>query len=427
MKKLFVILLLVALVPFTTGCNGLWDFDSDNDSNVAYTTLTSKATLPSAAISAGASIRGAASYTGLTMKVGNITLPATGAVDNGDGTTTVTFTKSVTTTEAATVTGNVPATVSQGATAIVTVTLTLGTSQASQVGVVINGTVSATGVLTVTSVSATYVPTGSTTATTATTTVTATGTITVSTFKVTGVAYGATALTTTTTNAPVVNVANPSFAVTFDKVLPTTLTSANTTWTLRVTNESSTTTPKSYFDLTNTANSALFTVAVASNVATIKLNTDTAKKLTAGKTYSVQLLANNIKDSAGTLLDTPQSKYYFTTGSALATTVTTLSSVTDTIASGTGKQLTLTFSAAVKSAPEAGSTVTIAKTGGSTVTLTSTSSDITITQPGSTSQAVITINKAITAGTYTVSVTAGEWKDLTGNPVETSVKTFTVN
>lgn len=31
MRKLFVLFLLVALVPFTVGCNGLWDFDDDSD------------------------------------------------------------------------------------------------------------------------------------------------------------------------------------------------------------------------------------------------------------------------------------------------------------------------------------------------------------------------------------------------------------
>lgn len=31
MRKLFVLFLLVALVPFTVGCNGLWDFDDDDD------------------------------------------------------------------------------------------------------------------------------------------------------------------------------------------------------------------------------------------------------------------------------------------------------------------------------------------------------------------------------------------------------------
>lgn len=47
MRKLFVLFLLVALVPFTVGCNGLWDFDDDDDP-VALSTLKLKQAVPAA-------------------------------------------------------------------------------------------------------------------------------------------------------------------------------------------------------------------------------------------------------------------------------------------------------------------------------------------------------------------------------------------
>ena len=42
MKKLFVLFLLVALVPFTVGCNGLWDFDDDEDAAPTGTLVLSR-------------------------------------------------------------------------------------------------------------------------------------------------------------------------------------------------------------------------------------------------------------------------------------------------------------------------------------------------------------------------------------------------
>jgi hypothetical protein len=55
MRKLFVLFLLVALVPFTVGCNGLWDFDDDDDPVLvkAATSVVKPVVTVSSAIAAG--------------------------------------------------------------------------------------------------------------------------------------------------------------------------------------------------------------------------------------------------------------------------------------------------------------------------------------------------------------------------------------
>lgn len=416
MRKLFVLFLLVALVPFTVGCNGLWDFEDDSDP-VATTTLSAKATLPSAAFSANGSIRAAASYTGLTMRVGGNVLTATSAVDNGDGTMTVTFTKVVTVAQAAAVTGNVVAEILSGTTVIVTTTVALGTTAAPTVTVVVTGTVVA-GVFTPTAVTVTYVTATVTTPVTVVTTGTTFLPVTNPVFNVTGVTYGTTALTMLNdTNTVTVSTLNPTFRVNFSEA--PVLTAA--TWEVMVTNVTS----GAAFTLTSTTYPTLFTTTAVGTAVDVKVAGATGKALVAGKTYKVALKATNVKNAAGTLLD-GIAAFYFKTAATTVTT-TSLSSVTPTtLGTTTGQVLTLNFSAAVKSAPETGATVSVVKTGGSTVALTSASTDITIAQGTDTTKATITINKALTAGTYTVSVSSGLWLDMNGNQIEGTTQTFTV-
>lgn len=110
MKKLFILFLLVALVPFSIGCFGS---SSDDDGPLPDAVkLSASAVLPKAA-GDNLSLRGAAvapnHFKNVTMQIGKEVLTAETEEDKGDGTYTVTFGKVVTNAEyKAATTGIVP-------------------------------------------------------------------------------------------------------------------------------------------------------------------------------------------------------------------------------------------------------------------------------------------------------------------------------
>ncbi|HNX74987.1 MAG TPA: hypothetical protein PLM07_05505 [Candidatus Rifleibacterium sp.] len=115
MKKLFVLFLLVALVPFSIGCFGS---DSD-DTPLDIAKLSASAVLPA---SAGANLRAAAvaasKFKNVTMTIGEgefkQILTAETEEDNGDGTYKVTFGKVVTSAQYnAATTGILPVTITK--------------------------------------------------------------------------------------------------------------------------------------------------------------------------------------------------------------------------------------------------------------------------------------------------------------------------
>lgn len=97
MKKLFVLFLLVALVPFTVGCS-LFGDDSDSAS-VDMATLTASAQLPASAGKTSLRAATADKFANVTMKIGDEILTAVSEVptDNTNATYTVTFSKVVST------------------------------------------------------------------------------------------------------------------------------------------------------------------------------------------------------------------------------------------------------------------------------------------------------------------------------------------
>jgi len=89
MKKLFVLFLLVALVPFSVGCS-LWGGDDDA---VTYPPiLTAKVVVPAAGLSLrGASVAGT-DYSAYTITLNGVTLPATSyEVVSGSSNVEITF------------------------------------------------------------------------------------------------------------------------------------------------------------------------------------------------------------------------------------------------------------------------------------------------------------------------------------------------
>jgi hypothetical protein len=414
MKKLFVIFLLVSLVPFTVGCNGLWDFDDDDDP-VATKTLTAKTILPSSTISAGTNIRAATSYNGLTMTINGITFSPTDAKDLGDGTVEVTYKATVSLTTANAITGNsVEVKVFLSNTEILTTTVNVGTEKAPTIIVKVDYTGA--------TVSVTIIPDGSTTEQSVTTSNYSYTSPTVSSFNVTSVTYGDQTLTPSTTQPTTlktVSSLNPIFRVTFASA-PANLSTAD--WEVEVTNIDS----GNSYTLTKSAFPSLFTTTAISTSVDIKVGTATGKELRANTTYKVTLKTNNLKNTDGTLLDGITGSYYFKTA---ATTYanTTLDSVSPTtIASGTDQTITLNFSAPVKETPETGSSVTITKNEDITKTLDSDSDDISLAYGADNTEVVLTIHADITPGTYEVSVNNGLWLDKNDNPIEVQTLTFTV-
>ncbi|PKL45799.1 MAG: hypothetical protein CVV41_02010 [Candidatus Riflebacteria bacterium HGW-Riflebacteria-1] len=297
MKKLFVLFLLVALVPFTVGCS-LWGQDEDLDV-VDYAKASVSVKVPASVVSAS-SLRGAVSYTTLSMTIGGFVFtPGTPTGPDADGNYTIVFTSAnLTSAQRATLTDGTPVTavltsnVSGSPVTMLTFPLTL----ASTTNVVI--TITAAGAVTVTGGSAGTVVEGD---------------IDLDAYelnisKVYRKGDGtATALTTTTTGVLEVTTLTPEFVIDFDKAIATT---TGVTWGAVVTCVE---TGASY-TLSSTTDSAIFTVVAgaATDLVDVKVVGTTApKNLEDNKTYKVKLTATNLKMANGGMLTVTNNEYFF--------------------------------------------------------------------------------------------------------------------
>lgn len=303
MKKMFILFLLVALVPFAVGC-----FGGGDDNNVLdYTTVTKTVNMP-ATVVAGASLRAAVSFSNFVLYLNGNKLTATGATLNADGLTyAVTFSASL---PATTVSGLVGATVAAKITTTVTGTETtyaefsyapVSSATADVITLTVGADLKVTGVTVVTG------------GTTLAPTVTA-GTVdlTVYSFKVASATYGVTELAATVGNAITVATLTPTFTLTFSEA-PTNLTSAK--WELVVSSVDANGTALQSYTLNTTTDASIFSITAdttdtkKASVVVLGSTTNTAKNLENGKTYRVQVSTNDLK--AGTkLLDTPAA-YFF--------------------------------------------------------------------------------------------------------------------
>lgn len=153
MKKLFVILLLVALVPFTIGCSLFGD--DDDSSTASITKLTASAVLPAVASPSirAAGVVAASKFKNFTMTINNnVVLTAETEEEKTPGVWTVTFGKIVTTEElAAAQQGLVPVVITSaaGTTIVNTYVNTVSVTPTAPIAITVTGT---TGSFTVTAV-----------------------------------------------------------------------------------------------------------------------------------------------------------------------------------------------------------------------------------------------------------------------------------
>jgi hypothetical protein len=422
MRKLFVLFLLISLVPFTVGCNGLWDFDDDNDP-VAMKTITKNVKLPSSVVS-GANLRAAVGYNSLELWFNGVKMSVSGTptFDEATNMWTVVFKGLMSQAQFNGLTGKTVTTKLMSGTSTLlefTFVVTSGTNDGDTITVSDSTTIPGdlTAAITTTDGSSapliTLVPVDMTLVPQLTTTV-----------KVNGAN-----VSSTLTGAKTVSSLNPIFQLDFSAA-PKNLSAA--TWEVIVTHVNATTgaTIKSY-TLDSTDNKALFSVTARGTTgADLKVvgEANTVYTLEAGATYKVTLKTSNLVDVNETILNNPGTFYFKTAATTYPNTTVTVTPTT--IASGTGKVLTMTFSQEVKAAPEAGSKVTITRTTPTATVVaerSADSSDITITQSTTDKKVVtLTINTEIIAGTHTVAVTNGSWLDTNGNAVEPIKATFTV-
>jgi hypothetical protein len=411
MRKLFVLFLLVSLVPFTVGCNGLWDFDDDDDP-VAMKTLTSKVSFPAATVSAGANIRAAVAYTGLELVINGVRFKPSSAVYNDnttpddvtDDTVEVTFTATVPVNQVPT--GSQTMKVTSGTTTLVEATINLGATSPDSITI----SVTSTGVTTTVTV-------GTKTSRPEPATIIEQPLRTdLPTFTVDSVTYGATAVTSSATTAITVNTLNPTFRVNFSAA-PDNLTTA--TWEVYV----KSLTTGTNFTLKSTDYPTLFTTTAVGTAVDVKLAGATGKALLANRTYMVQLKATGLKDAAGTLLN-PVAAFYFKTAATpvAPTTLTDYTGKTANIDVATSQVITLTFSANVAAQPTG--TVKLIRYADSARTtkeaeLTIDATTATYAYGATNNIVTVTFNQPFVSGKfYTVQNLTGMWLDTNGNAVE---------
>jgi hypothetical protein len=406
MKKLFVIFLLVSLIPFTVGCNGLWDFDDDDDP-VSTTKFTMSRILPAGTFA----VRPSTAYVqDLTFYVNGITMTYLTHEVNDDGTIKVTFQAVVPTT-----TYNAKIRDEAGNNIYAYIMLDNNVLEATTTTISLPGR-DALDKTVVTATASITLPTGTTV------------------FKATSVEVNNTPVGTDSKNITTVNTLNPIFQLEFSEA-PTNLTSAN--WEVTVSHVNATTGEiiKEY-TLNNTDNASIFNVsALGTTRAEIKVVgvKNSVYTLEDNATYKVKLSSSNLyTGSAGSevYMVNPGAFYFKTAATTYPNTTVQVTTPTTPLASGTGRTLTMTFSEEVKAAPEDGSIVTITKTTPTATVVaerSADSSDITLNQSTTDKKVVtLTINKEITPGDYEVAVTKGAWLDINGNSVEPIRATFTV-
>ena len=303
MKKLFILFLLVALVPFSIGC-----FGGGDDNDVIDSTPITKTVVMPGSVVADASLRGAVSFSNFALYLNGNKLSATDCVPNGDGKYKVTFSASL---PAATVAALV------GQSVVAKITTTLGGAETTYAEFTYTPVSSATDdVITVTVDDTTLVVTGVsivTAGTTVTPTVTVgTADLTAYSFKVASATYGVSDLPNTFGGAITVTTLTPTFSLTFSEA-PTNLTSA--TWELVVSSVDANGTVLQSYTLNTTTDASIFSISAdatdtkKASVAVLGSSTNTAKNLENGKTYKVQVSTNNLK-AGDKNLDTPAA-YFF--------------------------------------------------------------------------------------------------------------------
>lgn len=302
MKKMMILFLMVALVPFAVGCFGGGDDDSVLDS-----TLITKTVILPGSVVADASLRAAVSFSNFALYLNGNKLTATNCEPVGDGTYKVTFSASL---PAATVAALA------GQSVAAKITTNVSGTEATYAEFTYTPVSSATtDVITVTVDATTLVVTGVsvvTAGTTLTPTVTAGAGLAAYSFKVASATYGVSDLPNTFGGAITVATLTPTFSLTFSEA-PTNLTSA--TWELVVSSVDANGTALQSYTLNTTTDASIFSITAdvtdtkKASVVVLGSSTNTAKNLEDGKTYKVQVSTNNLK-AGDKNLDTPAA-YFF--------------------------------------------------------------------------------------------------------------------
>ncbi len=299
MKKLFALFLLVALVPFSVGCN-LWSYDDPDPVATVSKSLSVK--LPATAFSG---IKAAVSYDTVTMTVNGIEfkIDGTPTFNEADDTWSVTFKATLTAGQVDAITGNaVPVVIKTGSTTLVTQNITFGTAldgATTTPEITVTATKNADGTTTF----AVTAKEGTTALTTGTNSATAT---TVPSFQVASV-------TVMVNNAKVeLDAANYNKVATITPVFTVELKEAYTNtdltkvaWAVKVTNKTS----NVVFTLKSTtaAHVGLFTVAAvgtdkeAVTVAVKTANGTQPSSLTANENYEVTLVGTDLTNGTAVL------------------------------------------------------------------------------------------------------------------------------
>ncbi len=413
MRKLFVLFLLISLVPFTVGCNGLWDFDDDDDPVVTAKPAVVKPSvvLPPSLVSP--SIRAQQDYTEVFIVYNNIEYYSngiTGPDANGDYTLTfpdITIDKNVTSFNSTTGIATVNFTLYVAGQ---TVPFTVQASDRSTATTAVNNkTISVTVVggnitVTVDGTAATPIP--------------------VATKQyISAVKYGTTRVSVDSANPTMVNSLTPSFTVFFDQDVKTI-----TNWTVAVKNVGT----GNSFNLTSANNAALFTTATNGKAVTVKVVGATGYALKANSTYEVQFTGGKVN---GDDLAKGRKRYIKTLATpTAATTLNTVSNNTTTaLLTATASQyIDLTFSAAVAASPTDGK-ITITRyptlndlTNNTneeiSTTLESSNSKVSFAFQGTGNTTVrVTFADTLVANKfYKATYTSGAWLDANGYPVEIS-------
>lgn len=424
MRKLFVLFLLVSLVPFTVGCNGLWDFDDDDDvyaASRAAVTVVPSVTLPGTLVAP--SLRAQQDYRDVALVYNGVSYypTAISAVDaNGNYTLTypaITIDKTVT--------------VFNTTTGEATLSLTLVVA-GQTIPVSIKVTDRSTATTAVNNETLTVdVSGGNITVTVTSDGTTLTPTPVVTKQYITSVKYGTTSVSINSSAPTTVNSLTPSFTVFFDQDV-----TAITAWTVTVKNVGT----GNSFDLTSTNNAALFTTSTNGKAVTVKVVGATGYALKANSTYEVQFTGGTVNGDA---LAAGSKRYIKTLATpTAATTLTTVSNNTTTalLTAAANQYIDLTFSAAVAVSPTDGM-VTISRyptlndlTNNTnvelTTTLASSNSKVSFAFQGTGNTTVrVTFADALVANKfYKVTYTSGAWLDANGYPVEVAAPiTFGTN
>jgi hypothetical protein len=418
MKKLFVIFLLVSLVPFTVGCNGLWDFDDDDDPvlrSASTVKVTPKATLPDSAVT-GTSIRAQQDWEDVAiwydkdkddnkddgeMFFPNTDIQPTSQTINGTIYWTITFNEIDVSNETFT-----------SGYALVTFKLQVAGQEIEYDATVSNltsGTVAAPtvtvkvtdedndGTLEITVIDSQGSENTNQTA--------------ADNNYITSIKYGTNKVSIDSTNPTEVKTLNPIFNIYFDSEV-----NAINSWAVKVTNTDS----NNSFELNSTdANeAALFEVTPSAKLVTVKVKGGTGYQLKNGANYKIEFLGGQVNSDTIAAANT---RYIKTAANTYPTT---------TLTDYTGKNadvpvldpqvITLTFSGDVDQEPTGTVTLERYDTSARTATPTILTIDANTADYSFNGNVVeVSFTDSFTAGKYyTVKNETGVWLDANGNQIE---------